>query len=138
MIKKLLLTIAVLSTGSVMAHGWNDPHQSYQVAPIAKTIYIQTAINNYREDVDTFYITVKEGGEQIEFASQQRTYTQVKGSSPLTIGVYVKNDKPLPREIQVCSSSYGKHIDLITRKPAEVRVLSQVCTLVKLKPMAIR
>jgi hypothetical protein len=132
--KKKLMALALLSASTfAAAHGWNDPHQSYQVSPIAKTIYIQTSINNYRADVDTFYIVVREEGEQIEFASAQRTYTQVKGSSPLTIGVYIKNDKPLPRTIQVCSNSYGKHIDVITQKAAEVRVLSQVCTIVRLR-----
>lgn len=134
--KKVLSGIVLALTSSVVfAHGWNNPHQSYQVQPEAKTIYIQTDINNYRTDVDSFYLTVLENGEQIEFASQQRTYTQVRGSRPLAIGVYVRNDKPLPRTIQVCSASYGKNIDSLTLKQKDVQIRTRVCTLVKLRAL---
>jgi hypothetical protein len=132
--KLLFVILSLLGSSWAYAHGFSSgTHQSYRVQEGAKTIYISSMIANYRKDIDTFYVVVKEDDETIPFASNQRTYTQVYGSQPREIAVYVKNDKPLPRTLQVCSYSYGKNIDVITKKPANVQVRSGVCNIVKLR-----
>jgi hypothetical protein len=131
---KLILSLLLFFSNGVFAHGWNDPHQSYRVQDGVKTIYIQMEINNYRKDVSDFYITVLEDDEQIDFASQQRTYNLIYGSRPLTVGVYIKNDKPLPRKLLLCSNSYGDNLDDNGKKKA-VNIRSRVCGLILIRPM---
>lgn len=131
---KLLIILLTFWTTLSFGHGFSSgTHQSYRVQEDAKTIYISSMINNYRTDVDSFYLVVKENGETIPFASPQRTYVQVAGSQPREIAVYVKNDKPLPRTLNVCSYSYGRNIDKLTKKAPEVQMRSGVCNIVKLR-----
>ncbi len=132
--KLLFVLLSLLYVPLTLGHGFaSGAHQSYRVQDDAQTIYISSMINNYRKDIDTFYVVVKENDETIPFASNQRTYTQVYGSAPREIAVYVKNDKPLPRTLHVCSYSYGQNLDIVTKKPANVQVRSGVCNIVKLR-----
>ncbi len=132
--KLLFVLFSLLYVPLTLGHGFaSGTHQSFRVQEGAKTIYISSMINNYRKDIDTFYLVVKEDDETIPFASNQRTYKQVYGSAAREIAVYVKNDKPLPRTLHVCSYSYGLNVDPETKKPATTQVRSGVCNIVKLR-----